>query len=103
MHGAQGQRQGLARTDFAIRLPPSGEVCLACQHTSMVQVSDVSDSLLFKRFTAKLIADVCKTRCFETLRAVLAYEGTLLSYVASRINDHRVRDVATAAAARWKV
>ncbi|KOC69607.1 N-acetyllactosaminide beta-1,3-N-acetylglucosaminyltransferase [Habropoda laboriosa] len=37
MYGARGQRQGLARTDFAIRLPPSGEVCLACQHTSMVQ------------------------------------------------------------------
>ncbi|XP_043793568.1 beta-1,4-glucuronyltransferase 1 [Apis laboriosa] len=38
MHGVQGQRQGLARTDFTIRLPPSGEVCLACQHTSMVQL-----------------------------------------------------------------
>ncbi|XP_026666902.1 beta-1,4-glucuronyltransferase 1 isoform X2 [Ceratina calcarata] len=37
MHGPRGQRQGLARTDFAVRLPPSGEVCLACRHTSMVQ------------------------------------------------------------------
>ncbi|XP_032681648.1 beta-1,4-glucuronyltransferase 1 isoform X1 [Odontomachus brunneus] len=33
-----GERQP-ASADFAIRLPPSGEeVCLACQHTSMVQL-----------------------------------------------------------------
>jgi len=30
-----------ATADYAIKLPPSGEeVCLACQHTSMVQVSE---------------------------------------------------------------
>jgi hypothetical protein len=38
-----GERQS-GSADYAIRLPPSEEeVCLACQHTSMVQVSKAKD------------------------------------------------------------
>lgn len=84
MHGVQGQRQGLARTDFTIRLPPSGEVCLACQHTSMVQVSSLSVIAYFwdhsrLRYLRVLIA--------ITRREILPRERRLSLCVALRINS----------------